>query len=48
MGELRCDQITAAYGRDAVLSGVDLVVPDGTTTVEQYKKGFDEWLKNFK
>jgi iron(III) transport system ATP-binding protein len=32
MAELRCDQITASYGRDAVLSGVDLVVPDGTLT----------------
>jgi iron(III) transport system ATP-binding protein len=32
MAELRCDQITASYGRDDVLLGVDLVVPDGTLT----------------
>jgi iron(III) transport system ATP-binding protein len=32
MAELRCDQITASYGRGAVLSGVDLVVGDGTLT----------------
>jgi iron(III) transport system ATP-binding protein len=32
MGELRCDQITASYGHDDVLSGVDLTVPDGTLT----------------
>ena len=32
MAELRCDQITASYGRGDVLSGVDLVVPDGTLT----------------
>ncbi len=32
MGELRCDQITASYGRGDVLSGVDLVVRDGTLT----------------
>src|SRR6185437_10856551 len=32
VAELRCDQITASYGHDAVLSGVDLVVPDGTLT----------------
>ncbi len=32
MGELRCDQITASYGRTDVLSGVDLTVPDGTLT----------------
>jgi iron(III) transport system ATP-binding protein len=30
MAELRCDQITASYGRGDVLSGVDLFVPDGT------------------
>ena len=32
MAELRCDQISASYGQDDVLSGVDLVVPDGTVT----------------
>ena len=33
MAELRCDQISASYGpQDEVLSGVDLVVPDGTLT----------------
>jgi iron(III) transport system ATP-binding protein len=33
VAELRCEQITAAYGHgDHVLSGVDLVVPDGTLT----------------
>ncbi len=32
MAELRCDQITASYGRGDVLAGVDLVVPDGTLT----------------
>jgi iron(III) transport system ATP-binding protein len=32
MAELRCDQITASYGRGDVLSGVDLVVADGTLT----------------
>ncbi len=32
MAELRCDQISASYGRGDVLSGVDLVVPDGTLT----------------
>jgi iron(III) transport system ATP-binding protein len=32
MAELRCEQISASYGRDRVLSGVDLVVPDGTLT----------------
>jgi iron(III) transport system ATP-binding protein len=32
MAELRCDRITASYGRGEVLSGVDLVVPDGTLT----------------
>jgi iron(III) transport system ATP-binding protein len=32
VGELRCDQITASYGHDDVLTGVDLVVPDGTLT----------------
>ncbi|MGN6866807.1 MAG: ABC transporter ATP-binding protein, partial [Solirubrobacteraceae bacterium] len=32
MAELRCDQITASYGRGDVLLGVDLVVPDGTLT----------------
>jgi iron(III) transport system ATP-binding protein len=32
MAELRCEQLSAAYGRDRVLSGVDLVVPDGTLT----------------
>ena len=30
MAELRCEQISAAYGENEVLSGVDLVVPDGT------------------
>jgi iron(III) transport system ATP-binding protein len=32
MAELRCHQITASYGRGDVLSGVDLVVADGTLT----------------
>jgi iron(III) transport system ATP-binding protein len=32
VGELRCDQISASYGQGDVLSGVDLVVPDGTLT----------------
>jgi iron(III) transport system ATP-binding protein len=32
MAELRCDQISASYGQGEVLSGVDLVVPDGTLT----------------
>lgn len=33
MAELRCEQITAAYGHGGhVLSGVDLMVPDGTLT----------------
>lgn len=32
VAELRCEQISAAYGQNAVLSGVDLVVPDGTLT----------------
>jgi iron(III) transport system ATP-binding protein len=32
MAELRCDQITASYGHGDVLSGVDLVVGDGTLT----------------
>jgi iron(III) transport system ATP-binding protein len=33
VADLRCEQITAAYGHgDDVLSGVDLVVPDGTLT----------------
>ncbi|HSC03923.1 MAG TPA: ABC transporter ATP-binding protein [Solirubrobacteraceae bacterium] len=32
MAELHCDEITASYGHGAVLSGVDLVVPDGTLT----------------
>src|SRR5581483_7533968 len=33
MAELRCEQITASYGQGGdVLSGVDLVVPDGTLT----------------
>ena len=32
MAELRCEQITASYGHGDVLSGVDLVVPDGTLT----------------
>jgi iron(III) transport system ATP-binding protein len=32
MAELHCDQITASYGQGSVLSGVDLVVPDGTLT----------------
>jgi iron(III) transport system ATP-binding protein len=30
--ELRCEQISASYGRAEVLSGVDLVVPAGTLT----------------
>ena len=32
MAELRCEQISASYGHGDVLSGVDLVVPDGTLT----------------
>jgi iron(III) transport system ATP-binding protein len=32
MGELNCQQISASYGQGDVLSGVDLVVPDGTLT----------------
>jgi len=32
MAELRCDQISASYGQDEVLSDVDLIVPDGTLT----------------
>jgi iron(III) transport system ATP-binding protein len=32
MAELRCAQISASYGKGDVLSGVDLVVPDGTLT----------------
>ena len=32
MAELRCEQISASYGTDAVLSALDLVVPDGTLT----------------
>jgi iron(III) transport system ATP-binding protein len=32
MAELRCEQISASYGAEDVLSGVDLVVPDGTLT----------------
>jgi len=32
MAELVCDQITASYDHGEVLSGVDLVVPDGTLT----------------
>jgi len=32
MAELRCEQITASYGRGPVLSGVDLAVADGTLT----------------
>ena len=32
MAELRCEQISASYGRGDVLAAVDLVVPDGTLT----------------
>src|SRR3984885_6488130 len=32
MAELRCERISASYGPDDVLSGVDLIVPDGTLT----------------
>jgi iron(III) transport system ATP-binding protein len=32
MAALRCEQISASYGRGDVLSGVDLVVPDGSLT----------------
>jgi iron(III) transport system ATP-binding protein len=32
MAELRCEQISASYGERAVLSGVDLLVADGTLT----------------
>lgn len=32
MAELRCEQISACYGRSEVLSGVDLVVQDSTLT----------------
>jgi iron(III) transport system ATP-binding protein len=32
VAELRCEQITASYGSGPVLSGVDLVVEDGTLT----------------
>ncbi len=32
MDELRCERISASYGQDAVLEGVDLAVPDGTLT----------------
>jgi iron(III) transport system ATP-binding protein len=32
VAELRCQQISASYGGEHVLSGVDLVVPDGTLT----------------
>jgi iron(III) transport system ATP-binding protein len=32
MAELRCEQISASYGRGPVLSGVDLVVANGTLT----------------
>jgi len=32
MAELRCEQISASYGAEDVLSGVDMVVPDGTLT----------------
>jgi iron(III) transport system ATP-binding protein len=32
MAELRCAQISASYGQGDVLSGVDLIVPDGTLT----------------
>jgi len=32
MAELRCEQISASYGRGDVLRGVDLVVPEGTLT----------------
>lgn len=32
MAELRCERISASYGKGAVLTGVDLVVSDGTMT----------------
>jgi len=32
MAELRCEQIFASYGHGDVLSGIDLVVPEGTLT----------------
>jgi iron(III) transport system ATP-binding protein len=32
VAELRCEQITASYGSGSVLSGVELIVPDGTLT----------------
>src|SRR6201996_2584349 len=32
MAELRCERISASYGRDDVLAGVALAVPDGTLT----------------
>lgn len=32
MADLRCSAISASYGRRTVLSGVDLVVPEGTLT----------------
>ena len=32
MAELRCEGLTKSYGTRAVLSGVDLVVPEGTLT----------------
>ena len=32
MAELRCEQISASYAERAVLSGVDLLVADGTLT----------------
>jgi iron(III) transport system ATP-binding protein len=32
VAELRCERITASYGSDPVLSGVDLAVEDGTLT----------------
>jgi iron(III) transport system ATP-binding protein len=32
MAELRCEQVSAAYGESEVLSGVDLLVQDGSVT----------------
>jgi iron(III) transport system ATP-binding protein len=32
MAELHCEQLSASYGHRDVLSGVELVVPDGTLT----------------
>jgi iron(III) transport system ATP-binding protein len=32
MADLRCNAISASYGRRAVLAGVDLVIPEGTLT----------------